>query len=219
MGDLKGKIISGVRNRYFNETDEEYENSEHKVRFFAVIEDYGDEVLVSQLSFFRSIDPNSLKINKNVYKFLRADVIFAASLSLLSKSNIKYVFDKGLLSRDYSNVVKDINNVNFDYLDSRTCDKVREFLFQYNKEKIKVGSVVTLKLSQSEFVTYYVVSKSDDTYKGLLVNCDPKKGFVMDDIVYHDIDYSSLISLIFMSDILESRINDLVKDAKLRLVK
>lgn len=96
-------------------------------------------------------------------------------------------------------------------------DLITNSIGDYYKNRIKVGSVVTIKESMDKFRTFYVVNLHDDCFEGIELKYERDFGLFIEGVNECLIPYGSVYDTIVYSEDFSEKVNNMVNEARLLL--
>lgn len=206
------KVILAERPPYENETLEEYTKVpfNKRVRAYLVLDTLKEGLLVNQLKYLENRSEQTLALFKSDYPGLNYASVPTENLTIIPKGY-----------KIIAVITDEINQIDFEkivlYLrltavyDSRVTSQFSLFCEKYFKERIRVGTVVTILNLDNSYGVYYVKEKLDNDFVGVVLHYDSSTGLSATDeeiCIPYDSRYDTIAYSREYNDYVETLMNE-----------
>ncbi len=217
MENLKGKFIISYRPRYFGESKEHYNLTDNKIRMFVVLAETENHVMATCINFQSKGFSLWDTLKAEDYKCLKYDSYSNGEFYLVKKEDIISVLSDELLIDDYHKIFNYIKFLDISTYDIELRNLIKKVLSEYYKDRIKIGSVVSIKVSNELFRIFYVMNLYNDFFEGIELGYEPTAGLFIKTLEEKFISYGSVYDTIFYTEEMNKKVNMMIEEAKLTL--
>lgn len=215
---LNRKVILAERPRYENESLEEYAKIpfNKRLRAYLVLDMLEEGLFACQLKYLEKKSEQILALFKTSYPGLNYASVPTSHLTIIP-NNCKIL----------EVITDEINSVHFEKIvsflklkryDSRIRPYFSSFCEKYYRERIKVGTVVTIMNDINSYSVYYVKEKLDADFIGVILHYDPVTGLSASDEEVC-VPYDSMYDCIAYSSEYKHYVETLIGEHKLKLTE
>lgn len=206
------KVILAERLPYENETLEEYTKVpfNKRVRAYLVLDTLKEGLLVNQLKYLENKSEQYLALLKSDYSGLNYGSVPTKNLTIIPEGY-----------KIIAVVTDEINPIHFEKIvtflrfntiyNSSVKLSFSSFCEKYFKERIKVGTVVTILNPDNSYNVYYVKEKLDNDFVGVILHYDSSTGLSATDeeiCIPYDSRYYSIAYSREYKDYVETLMNE-----------